>query len=174
MIVGYLRVSSIDQNLERQLDGVELDRVYEEKISGTSRTGKEFESCVKYLSAKDELYVQSMHIIATNSKDLYSVIICILAKSASIFFIDENLSVDRDTDISLLFMIKEFESKALRERQLIGVNKAKNKGVNLGRDPVSKETQKEVKEMRLRGDKVKDISKKTKLAASTVYKYIKP
>ena len=54
--VGYIRVSSTDQNSDRQLEGIEFDVVFEEKVSGKDRNRPELENCLKYLS-----HVQNMN-----------------------------------------------------------------------------------------------------------------
>ncbi len=74
MKVGYVRVSSVDQCLDRQLDGVELDKVYEEKISGKDRERPKLKECIDYLREGDTLFVHSMDRLSRNLKDLLNIV----------------------------------------------------------------------------------------------------
>ena len=67
--IGYVRVSSLYQNTERQLHGVELDRVFEDKISGKNTERPALKECLSYLRDGDVLHCHSIDRLARNLKD---------------------------------------------------------------------------------------------------------
>ncbi len=173
MIVGYMRVSSIDQCLDRQLDGIKLDRVYEEKISGKDTAGMPaLQSCVDSLKADDALYVGSICLIATNNRELFSFLLQVKSKRADVHFVKDDLFISKNEDLSLFEKLKDFEAAAVKERQAIGREKARKNGKQIGAKRIPKEKQDEIKRRRSRGDEVKNIAKKMKLSISTIYNYI--
>ena len=72
MRVGYIRVSSVEQSTERQLDGIELDEIFEEKISAKDGERSELKKCLQFLRKQDVLYVHSICRLARNQRDLLS------------------------------------------------------------------------------------------------------
>ena len=72
--VGYIRVSSVDQNTDRQLDGIELDKVFTEKVSGKNTDRPEFQRMLEYIREDDELVVHSMDRLARNLDDLRKIV----------------------------------------------------------------------------------------------------
>ena len=82
MIVGYMRVSSVDQNL----DGVELDRVYEEKVSGKDRERPQLRECMAFLREGDTLVVHSMGRLSRNLKDLLNIVSELVGKNVILYF----------------------------------------------------------------------------------------
>lgn len=72
--VGYMRVSSLDQNTGRQLDGVELDRVFEDELSGKDMARPKIEAMISYVREGDTLVVHSMDRLARNLDDLRALV----------------------------------------------------------------------------------------------------
>jgi DNA invertase Pin-like site-specific DNA recombinase len=72
--IGYLRVSTVDQNTDRQLDGVELDKLYEDKISGASTKRPQLQACLDYLRDGDTLHVHSMDRLARSMRDIEDLV----------------------------------------------------------------------------------------------------
>jgi len=94
MKVGYMRVSSVDQSLDRRLDGIKLDRVYEEKISGKDRERPQLKECLSFLREGDVLHVHSMDRLSRNLKDLLNIVSELVGKNVSV-----NLNIKRkDSD----------------------------------------------------------------------------
>lgn len=174
MIVGYIRVSSVDQNTARQLDGIKLDKVFEEKLSGKNITDRpELKVCLNSLNSNDKLYIQSMHLIATNNNQLYAFLCKIKKIGCGVIFTDDDLLVSSCDSLSLFEKLKNFETKAVKERQSIGREKAKLKGVVIGKNPLPKHKIEEVARMNKEGYNAKDISNKLNIGTSTVYKYLR-
>ena len=72
--VGYVRVSTLDQNTVRQLDGVDVDRVFEDQASGKDLNRPELEEMIKFVRDGDTVLVHSMDRLARNLDDLRSIV----------------------------------------------------------------------------------------------------
>lgn len=99
-VVAYVRVSSIDQNLGRQLEITgEVDRVFEEKVSGGSRADRvALLDCNRYVREGDVVKVASMDRLARSLTDLREIVDEITGKGASVVFVKEQQTYSRDTD----------------------------------------------------------------------------
>ena len=94
--VGYTRVSSYDQNLERQLVGVELDELYVENASAKDARRPVLRECLKYIRKGDTLHVHSIDRLARNLQDLLKLVKKVNDKGASIQFHKEALTFTGD------------------------------------------------------------------------------
>ena len=72
--VGYIRVSSVSQNLDRQLDGMKLDRVFEEKASGKNIDRPQWKELIEYVREGDTVVVHSLDRLGRNATDLDQII----------------------------------------------------------------------------------------------------
>lgn len=90
-VVAYVRVSSVDQNLGRQLEAVgDVDRVFEEKVSGGSRVDRvALIDCIRYVREGDVVKVASMDPLARSLRDLREIVDEITGKGASVVFVKE-------------------------------------------------------------------------------------
>ena len=140
--VGYVRVSTADQNLARQLDSIgEVDRLFQDKVSGGSRAARQgLTDCLAYIRDGDLLRVASMDRLARSLIDLQQIVDEVLAKGASIHFVKENqtyTAASRDSLSRLLLQVlgafAEFERNLIRERQAEGILIAKAAGKYRGR-----------------------------------------
>lgn len=140
--VGYLRVSSTDQNLARQREALGvLDREFVDELSARSRAQRPgLEECVAYLRNSDELVVASIDRLARSLVDLRAIIDQVTAKGASVHFLKEGLvfsATDQDPRATLMLGIlgsfAEFERSIIRERQAEGIALAKKAGRYTGR-----------------------------------------
>ena len=141
MQVGYVRVSSADQNLERQLEGLGLEKVFEDKLSGKDRNRPGLAACMDFVRAGDTLFVHSIDRLARNLFDLQGIVNTLTGKGVIIRFVKEGLTFAPDENASpmdkMLFNIlgafAEFERALIRERQREGIAIAKKQGRKLGR-----------------------------------------
>ena len=179
MKVGYIRVSSVDQNTARQLDGVELDKVFEEKLSGKNITDRpELQECLNFLREGDFLIVHSIDRLARNQRDLQNIVGDLVAKGVSIKFITENLEFgNKDNPMGNLMLqmmgaFAEFERTMIKSRQREGIRKAKERGQQFGRKPLKKKMIEEIKNRKAKGQAVKEIAFAMNIGASTIYKYL--
>lgn len=135
-IVLYARVSSIGQNLDRQLqDSDKYDRIFEDKCSGKNTDRPALQEMLNYIREGDEVYAHELSRLARNTFDLIDLVNKILAKGVSIHFIKENLHFSPDKDdatsqliLTILASIAQFERTLIRTRQREGIAIAKANG----------------------------------------------
>lgn len=177
--VGYIRVSTIDQNTARQLDGVELDEVFEDKTSGKDTTRPSLAACMKHLRKGDTLHVHSLDRLARNLDDLRKIIKDLTGRGVVVKAHKEGLSFTGEDSpmanllLSMLGAVAEFERSLILERQREGIAIAKEKGVYKGRKPSLSAAQ--VEELqRLAGEGVPkaELARRFAISRETVYRYI--
>jgi len=137
--IGYVRVSSGDQNPERQLDGETLDRVFVERASGKDTMRPKLQELLEYARAGDTVMVHSMDRLARNVDDLRRLVQTLTAQGIGVEFRKENLAfTGNDSSMSHLMLtvlgaVAQFERDLIRERQREGIALAKAMGVYRGR-----------------------------------------
>jgi len=180
--VGYKRISSVDQNTARQLDGVELDRIFEDKISGkniTDRAG--LAECIKYIRADDTLHVHSMDRLARNLKDLLSLVEQLNKDGVTVQFHKENLKFEPNQSnpfnlmmLSVIGACAEFERNMIKERQKEGIKIALEQGVKFGATQKLDDDQiKAIKSQIEVGASVTTLAKQYDVSRQTIYRMIK-
>lgn len=141
-VVGYVRVSSEQQNLARQLESIgEVDRLFQDKVSGGSRTARVgLAECLRYIRDGDTVRVASMDRLARSLVDLQQIVDEILQKGASVHFVKEGQSYSPSKEdsmsrllLQILGAFAEFERNLIRERQAEGIAIAKRAGKYKGR-----------------------------------------
>lgn len=90
-LIGYLRVSSVDQNPERQLEGIKLEKQFIDYVSGKSVDRPQLEKLLEYAREGDEIIVHSMDRLARNLDDLRKLVKDLTARDIKLRFIKENL-----------------------------------------------------------------------------------
>lgn len=139
--VGYVRVSTLDQNTVRQLDGIDVDRVFEDKASGKDKNRPELEEMIKFVRDGDTVLVHSMDRLARNLDDLRSIVRRLTTKKVRVEFVKEQLSFTGDDNamatllLNVMGAFAEFERSLIRERQREGIALAKKRGAYRGRAP---------------------------------------
>jgi len=137
--IGYVRVSSADQNTARQLEGVELDRVFTDHLSGKDLARPQLEAMLLFLREGDTLLVHSMDRLARNLDDLRSLVATLTKRGVRVEFIKESLSFSGEASpmaqllLSVMGAFAEFERALIRERQREGIALAKAAGKYKGR-----------------------------------------
>ena len=156
MIFNYIRVSTLQQNTDRQLLNVACDRVYEEKLSAKDVQRPQLKAMLSNLRKSDHVNVHELSRLARNTKDLLTIVEQVLDAGASIQFHKENLRFEsgKNADpfqklmLSMLGAISTFERDLMLERQREGIALAKAKGKYKGRP--SQFSDEQVSEMRKR------------------------
>lgn len=139
--VGYVRVSSVGQNTERQLDGLKLDRVFEDKASGKSVERPQLAAMLSHVRDGDVVIVHSMDRLARNVDDLRKIVKDLTGRGVRIEFVKEGLTFTGEDSamsnllLTMLGAVAEFERSLIKERQLEGVAIAKREGRYKGRKP---------------------------------------
>lgn len=137
--VGYVRVSSVDQNTERQLDGVTLDKTFTDKVSGKDTNRPQLQAMLEYAREGDCIHVHSIDRLARSLADLLSLVESLNTKGILIRFHKEQLEFTGENSpmqklmLSMMGSFAEFERSMIRERQREGIAKAKRNGVYKGR-----------------------------------------
>lgn len=174
--VGYIRVSSVDQNTERQLDGITLDKVFTDHVSGKSTDRPELRACLEYVREGDTLNIHSMDRLARNPEDLMRTVREQTDRGVMVRFVKENLTFTGDDSpmsrllLSMLGAVAEFERSMIRERQREGIEIAKSKGVYKGRKPSLTDEQTAVVLERLAsGESPVDLAREFGVSRATVY-----
>ena len=88
--IGYVRVSSVDQNEARQLEGIETDRVFTDKASGRTVERPQLQEALKYAREGDTLVVHSMDRLARNVEDMLRLVRELNGKGVTVRFVKEN------------------------------------------------------------------------------------
>lgn len=139
-VVGYVRVSTVGQNTDRQLVDVEVDRIFTEKASGKSiGTRPVLKECMGYVRDGDALCVHSMDRLARNTEELLAIVRELTGKGVTVRFIKENLTFSgSDADpfktlmLNMLASFGQFERELINERRREGVDAARRKGKKFG------------------------------------------
>lgn len=177
--VGYVRVSSVGQNTQRQLDGIQLDKVFEDKASGkdTSRPG--LAACLSHLREGDVLHVHSMDRLARSLDDLRRVVKELTARGVAVQFHKEGLQFTGEDGpmsnllLSMLGAVAEFERSLIRERQTEGIALAKAAGVYKGRKPaLTPERGAELSARANAGESKAGLAREFGVSRETVYQYL--
>lgn len=178
--IGYIRVSSVGQNDARQLEGVSLDKIFKEKISGKSIKRPQLERCLDYIREGDTLHVHSMDRLARNLKDLQNIVDDLTGQGVEIRFHKENLTFSSKANamskllLQVMGAFAEFERSLIKERQLEGIAAAKKKGKHLGRESALDEDQKKelIKMVESRIPKT-EVAKHFGISRQTLYNTLK-
>jgi len=179
--LGYIRVSSVAQNTDRQLDGLTLDRVFTDKLSGKDTNRPELQELLKYARSGDTVHVHSLDRLGRNLDDLRLMVKQFTEQGITVRFEKENLVFSPDTSNAmnmLLFNVMaafaEFERSLIRERQREGVQLAKAKGLYKGRKrEMTDERIKELQERIAAGESKVQIAKDMRISRDTLYRYLK-
>ena len=134
--VGYIRVSTIEQNTGRQFEGfagkgIQLEKVFEEHISGKDRERPQLKAMLEYVREGDTVYIESYSRLARNTRDLLNIIHELEDKGVSVVSIKENFDTSTPQGrLMITFMqgIAQFERDLIKERQAEGIAIAKAQG----------------------------------------------
>ena len=177
--VGYKRVSSIDQNLARQLEGIELERIFSDKVSGKNTDRPHLQEMLEYIREGDMVLVHSLDRLARNLVDLHDIVKTITDKKASVTFVTENLTfTGDDAPLSVLLLqvlgaFAQFQRMIIREAQREGIAIAKREGVYKGRKKaLTTEDVATVLQRISAGDNKAQIARDMKVSRKTLYQYL--
>ncbi len=137
--IGYVRVSTFEQNTQRQLEQVPVDRIFTDKASGKDAQRPELESLLAFVREGDTVVVHSMDRLARNLDDLRRLVQKLVKRGIHIEFIKEHLTFTGEDSpmatlmLSVMGAFAEFERSLIRERQREGIALAKQRGAYRGR-----------------------------------------
>ncbi len=137
--IGYVRVSSFDQNPERQLEETEVSKVFTDKASGKDTQRPQLEALLSFVREGDTVVVHSMDRLARNLDDLRRLVQKLTQRGVRIEFLKEGLVFTGEDSpmanlmLSVMGAFAEFERALIRERQREGIALAKQRGAYRGR-----------------------------------------
>ena len=194
MIIGYARVSSVDQNLERQLDNLKtfgVEKIFTEKRSGKSVENRPvFQEALNFVRMGDRFVVESIDRLGRNYDEVINTVNYLKDKEVQLMItslpmmneVIGNPLLDKfmkDLIVQILAMVSEQERNESKRRQAQGIQVAKEKGVYKGRpllySPNAKDPQKRiiyhrVVEMLEEGQAISKIAKEVNITRQTVYR----
>ena len=178
MKIGYRRVSSTEQNLDRQ-DLGQIDKMFEEKVSGaTTKDRPALLDLIDFAREGDEVVVWSIDRIARDLRDLQTIIQTLTDKKASITFLSEKLTFSASSNdpfaklqLHLMGAFAEFERSIIRKRQAEGIAKAKAKGIYKGRKATIDASN--IVSMKERGIGASQIAREMGISRVSVYRVLK-
>jgi len=176
--IGYVRVSTLDQNESRQLEGVQLDKRFVDKASGKDTKRPQLLAALDYLRDGDVLVVHSMDRLARNLDDLRKIVLGLTERGVVVEFVKEHLTFTTEDNamskllLSVMGAFAEFERSLIRERQREGITLAKKAGVYKGRKPsLAPEQIKQLRARVLAGEKKAALAREFGISRETLYSY---
>lgn len=178
--IGYVRVSSFDQNPERQLEHVQVDKVFTDKASGKDTQRPELERLLAFVREGDTVVVHSMDRLARNLDDLRRLVQKLTQHGVRIEFVKEGLTFTGEDSpmanlmLSVMGAFAEFERALIHERQREGIALAKKRGAYRGRKKSL--TPEQVTELRRRaaaGEKKAQLARESGISRETLYQYLR-
>jgi len=177
--VGYLRVSSLDQNAVRQLEGLALDKKFTDKASSKDVKRPQLEAMQSFIRQGDTVFCHSMDRLARNLDDFRRIVLGLTEQGVHIVFVKENLTfTGEDSPMSNLLLsvmgaFAQFERELIRERQREGIAIARREGKYRGRKPSL--TPARAAELRRRvanGDSKAALAREFGISRDTLYRYV--
>ncbi|GAA2375827.1 recombinase family protein [Gordonia cholesterolivorans] len=177
--IGYRRVSTVDQNADRQLDNVQVDKMFTDKVSGKSLDRPELQKALDYVRDGDTFIVHSMDRLARNIDDLRRTVKELTGAGVRVEFVKEGqIFTGEDSPmsnlmLSLLGAVAEFERALILERQREGIELAKRAGkYKGGRPKLDAEQAAELARRKAAGERVADLAREFGVSRQTVYSYV--
>lgn len=142
MNIAYVRVSTVEQNEQRQTEGLKkynIDKWFIEKVSGKNTNRPKLKEMLEFAREGDTIYIWDFSRLSRSVKDLLEIVEQLQDKKVHLVSVKENLDTSTPTGKLMLTMIgaiNEFERTNLLERQREGIAIAKKKGKYKGRKEV--------------------------------------
>ena len=181
--IGYARVSSKDQNLERQTAALKKEkcfRVFTDTVSGSSTDRPGLDGALDYARPGDQLVVTSMDRLARSLIDLHRLVDELTARDVSVKFLKEGQTYSLNSTpiaklmLGLLGSVAEFERSIIRERQAEGIARAKARGVYKGHaKALTDEQLAQAREWVIAGVPKAEVARRLGIGRTTLYSYLK-
>ena len=175
--IGYARVSSEQQNLDRQIDALNefgIDQLFSEKITGTIADRKELDKIKLIARAGDSVIVESLSRLGRSTKDLLNLLDYFESKNIQLISLKESIDTKSPTGkllVVVLMAISQFERDLLVQRTAEGLQAARARGRVGGRPKVnSKELEKAIKLYDSQTHSLKEIVEITGISTPTLYR----
>src|SRR5512135_813455 len=178
--IGYVRVSSYDQNADRQREHLDVDRVFTDKASAKDADRPELKALLAYAREGDTVVVHSMDRLARNVDDLRRIVQRETKRGVRVQFVKENLTFAGEAApmsnlmLSVLGAVAQFERDLIKDRQREGIALAKQRGAYRGRGKALPGDK--VAELRRRagaGEKKARLAREFGISRETLYQYLR-
>ena len=141
--IGYIRVSTEQQNLDRQEDVIKpiTDKLFKDKASGKDTNRPEFKKMMDYVREGDTLYIDSISRLARSTKDLLQIVDELRAKEVGLVSLKENIDTETPQGrfiLQIFGALSELERESIRQRQREGIDAARRRGKKFGRPRLKK------------------------------------
>ena len=180
MKIGYIRVSTQEQNTMRQevlMDSLGVDEVYIDHTSGKNTNRPELTKMMDYVRRGDVVIVESISRFARNTKDLLELIEKLTAKGVE--FISKKEAIDTTTPtgkfmLTIFGAVAELEREYILQRQKEGIAIAKEQGKYTGRKPTERPNMDKILSKWRAGDiSAVQAMKELKVSKTTFYRLVK-
>lgn len=178
--IGYVRVSSFDQNPERQLEQVSVNRLFTDRASSKDTQRPELERLLAFVREGDTVVVHSMDRLARNLDDLRRLVQGLTQRGVRIEFVKESLNFTGEDSpmanlmLSVMGAFAEFERALIRERQREGISLAKQRGAYRGRKKaLSPERVVELRRRAAAGEQKAKLAREFGISRETIYQYLR-
>jgi DNA invertase Pin-like site-specific DNA recombinase len=180
MRVGYIRVSSVDQNTVRQLDGIDVERTFTDTAPGKDTARPQLEELLAFVRDGDTVIVHSMDRLARNLDDLRRLVRTLTSKGVRVEFDKEHLTFTGEDSpmatlmLSVMGAFAEFERALILERQREGIAAAKQRGAYTGRKPaLTRERAQQLRDRAAAGEPKATLAREFGISRETVYSYLR-
>jgi len=178
--IGYVRVSSLDQNPDRQLEQIQVDRIFTDKASGKDVDRPQLDALLRFAREGDTVVVHSMDRLAGNLDDLRQIVRQLTGRGIRVEFVKEGLTfTGEDAPMATLLLsvmgaFAEFERALIRERQREGIALAKRRGAYRGRKRgLSVEQRAELRARVAAGEGKAAAARAYGISRETLYQYLR-
>jgi DNA invertase Pin-like site-specific DNA recombinase len=178
--IGYIRVNTLDQHTERQLDGIEVDKTFTDKASGKDAKRPQLELMMSFVRSGDTIIVHSMDRLARNLDDLRRIVQTLTGKGVRIEFVKEHLTFTGEDSpmaklmLSVMGAIHEFDRALIKERQREGIALAKKRGAFKGRKKSLSHAEVAEVRQRIANRRIKaQVAREFGISRQTLYQYLR-
>ena len=178
--IGYIRVSTLDQHTDRQLEGIKVDKTFLDKASGKDTKRPQLDLLMSFVRSGDTVIVHSMDRLARNLDDLRRIVQILTGKGVRIEFVKEHLTFTGEDSpmaklmLSVMGAIHEFDRALIKERQREGIALAKKRGAFKGRKKLlSGAAVAELRQRITAGMSKAQVAREFGISRETLYKYLK-
>lgn len=180
MRVGYVRVSTADQNDARQVHDLDVEKLFTDKASGKSTSERpQLRAMLDFVREGDLVMIHSMDRLARNLDDLRSLVRSLNAKGVQVEFLKEHLTFTGDDSamstllLSVMGAFAEFERALIRERQREGIAQAKKRGAYKGRTRALTPLQaSQLRDALAAGESKAVLARRLGISRQTIYRYL--
>jgi DNA invertase Pin-like site-specific DNA recombinase len=178
--IGYIRVSTLDQHVERQLEGIEVDKTFIDTASGKDTNRPQLDLLMSFVRTGDTVIVHSMDRLARNLDDLRRIVHTLTGRGVRIEFVKEHLVFTGEDSplasllLSVMGAFAEFERALINERQREGIALAKQRGAYKGRKKsLSQAAVTELRQRITTGISKAQVAREFGISRQTLYQYLR-